>query len=83
MPVRYVGPPRVLRLGKLRFSPDRLPGARRLVHHPYTRALVDEADVIVAVDQAALPAVWLAARRNPAAAVLNGTPAAVARFAHP
>lgn len=50
--------------GKLRLDPDRLPAARRLARHAGTRDLLREAEVLVAVDQAAIPAVWLAARRR-------------------
>ncbi len=70
------GPGRTLRL-----DPDRLPGALRLHRDPVTRALIEAADVVVAVDQAAVPAAWLAARRRPTLVALSGLPAAVTRFA--
>ena len=71
---------RPIALGKLRLDPDRLPGAVRLLRSPATRDLVRHADLLVAVDQAAIPAVWLAARRRPDVPALSGLPAAVARL---
>jgi hypothetical protein len=44
------------------------------------RALVDRADVMVAEDWAAVPAVWWAARRNERALCVVGAAAAVARL---
>jgi len=72
---RLPGPAR-----KLRFDPDRLAGALRLNRDAATRSLVRTADVVVAVDQAAVPAVWWAARRRPSLIALNGVPAAVTRL---
>lgn len=72
-------PPGPLR--RLRVDPDRLPGAVRLLRDATIRGLLDRADVLVAVDQAAIPAVWLAARRRPGLVVLSGLPAAVSRWA--
>lgn len=69
-------------LPKVRLDPDRLAAAVRVTRSTATRTLVTGADVLVAVDQAAIPAVWLAARRtNRSAAALSGLPAAVARSA--
>jgi len=68
------------RLPKVRIDPDRLAAAWRLSHDLSTRALLDGAQVLVAVDRAAIPAVWFAARRRPQAAALSGLPAAVARY---
>jgi len=67
-------------LRRLRFDPDRLPAAARLDRTAATRALLAACDVVVAVDQAAIPAVWLAARRHPRVTALNGVPAAVSRY---
>jgi hypothetical protein len=67
-------------LRRLRFDPDRLPGGLRLGRNAATRALIEAADVVVAVDQAAVPGVWLAARRHPSLVALSGLPAAVTRF---
>lgn len=77
-----------IRAGKLRIDPDRLPGAWRLARHPSTREAVTTAEVLVAVDQAAIPAVWWAARRRarrgrPPLAALSGVPAAQNRFTLP
>jgi len=81
---------RPITLGKLRLDPDRLPGAVRLLRSHATRDLVRRADVLVAVDQAAIPAVWLAARRarrrrpsGTVPAAVSGLPAAVARSTPP
>ena len=68
------------RVPKVRLDPDRLPAAWRISRAPATRPLLDAAQVLVAVDRAAVPAVWLAARRHPQAAALSGLPAAVARY---
>jgi hypothetical protein len=67
-------------LRKIRLDPDRLPGAVRVHRTASTRVLFDDADVVVALDDAAIPAVWLAARRRPGLVALNGLPAAVHRF---
>ena len=67
-------------LRKLRADPGRLACAVRTSFGSRTRALVAAADVLVAVDEAAIPAVWLAARRNRSAAALDGVPAAVSRL---
>jgi hypothetical protein len=72
-----------VRRGRLRLDPDRLPAALRLRRAPSTRALLAGADVVVAVDQAAIPAAWLAARRSPRVIALSGLPAAVTRYARP
>ncbi len=79
LPLRYPGPARTVQRGKLRLCPDRLPAARRLLRHPFTAELIAAADVLVALDQAAIPAVWWAARRHRSAHALHGLPAAVAR----
>lgn len=68
-------------LPALRLDPDRLPAAVRLVRHPATRSLVAAAGGVVAVDQAAIPAAWLAGRRHRRLVALNGLPAAVQRWA--
>lgn len=70
------------RLPAVRLDPDRLPAAVRLLRRRVTRELIGSADVVVAVDQAAIPAAWLAARRHPRLAALTGLPAAVNRWAH-
>ena len=77
-----VGRPRgeVIAAGKVKLDPHRLPGAASVVFAPATRALVRSADVLVAVDAAALPAVWLAARVNRKAIAVNGLPAALTRL---
>jgi hypothetical protein len=72
-----------VRLGRLRLDPDRLPAALRLPRAPSTRTVLAGADVVVAVDQAAIPAAWLAARRSPRVVALSGLPAAVTRCARP
>jgi len=69
-----------LAAGRLTIDPHRLPGALALVGGRRTRRLVREADVLVAVDAAALPAVWWAARVNHGALAVNGLPAALARL---
>ncbi len=69
-------------LPAVRLDPDRLPAAVRLLRHRRTRELIRSADVVVAVDQAAIPAAWLAARRHPHVSALSGLPAAVNRWAH-
>ena len=61
-------------VGKLRLDPNRLPGAVRLLLRRQTRRLVTDADLIAAVDVAALPAVWLAARLNRHATATYGVP---------
>lgn len=82
-------PWRPVAVSKLRFDPDRLPAARRLARDATTRDLLREAEVLVAVDQAAIPAVWLTARRRtrsgtprsaPLVAALSGLPAAQNRL---
>jgi len=66
--------------GKLKLDPHRLPGAARVVLGRRSRALLRGADALVAVDAAALPAVWLAARTvNRRAIAVNGLPAALTR----
>lgn len=77
-----VGRPRggTLHLGKIRIDPHRLPGAVRVVLGRSTRAVARDADVLVAVDAAALPATWLAARLNRRALAVNGLPAAITRI---
>jgi hypothetical protein len=68
-----------LQLGKLKLDPHRLPGAASVVLGRATRALTREADLLVAVDAAALPAVWLAAHLNRRAIAVTGLPAALTR----
>ena len=68
-------------LRKLHADPGRLACAVRVCFGGRTADRVACADVLVAVDEAALPAVWLAARRNRSAAALDGVPAAVTRLA--
>jgi hypothetical protein len=63
-----------LAVGKLRLDPNRLPGAVRLLLRRETRRLVRDAELIAAVDAAALPAVWLAARLNRRATATHGLP---------
>jgi len=63
-----------LAVGKLRLDPNRLPGAVRLLLRRETRRLVTDADLIAAVDVAALPAAWLAARLNRHATATHGLP---------
>jgi hypothetical protein len=77
-----VGPKlgRPLRLAKIAIDPHRLPGAATILYGPATRALVRGADILIAADAAALPAVWLAARINRKALAVNGLPAALARL---
>jgi hypothetical protein len=79
LPASVAGRP--LGVGRLRADLDRLPGALRLARTAATRSLLGSADVLVAVDQAAIPAVWWAARRHRPRAALLGLPAAVTRFA--
>jgi hypothetical protein len=67
-------------VGKLTVDPHRLPGAASVVLSIRTRRLLRTADVLVAVDAAALPAAWLAARLNRRALAVNGLPAALARL---
>jgi len=63
--------------GKLTLDLHRLPGALALLVRPGARRLVRDADTLVAVDAAALPAVWFAARlTNRRATAVNGLPAA-------
>lgn len=69
-----------LRIGKLRLDPHRLPGALAAVLSPRSGPLLRQADALVAVDAAALPAVWLAARVNRRALAVRGLPAALARI---
>jgi len=69
-----------LAAGKLRVDPHRLPGAVRVALGRRTRAAVRAATALVAVDAAALPAVWLAARVNRSAIAVNGLPAALTRL---
>jgi len=69
-----------LAAGRLKVDPHRLPGALAVVAGRRTRMLVRQADALVAVDAAALPAVWLAARVNRGALAVNGLPAALARL---
>jgi hypothetical protein len=66
--------------GKLKADPHRLPGAVRVVYGRRTRGLIRAAGALVAVDAAALPATWLAARVNRRALAVNGLPAALARL---
>ncbi len=88
-------PARQVRLSKLRFSPARLPAARRLAgllgsssesrsgsrsSGPSGFGTGEPPDVLVSVDADALPAVWLAARRSETVRALSGLPAAVARY---
>jgi hypothetical protein len=61
--------------GRLTLEPYRLPGALRVVFGRRTRSLVRAADLLVAVDAAALPATWLAARVNRRARAVRGLPA--------
>jgi len=68
---------RELRAGKLELDPHRLPGAIGLLLRRRTRRLLTGATGLVAVDAAALPAVWLAARRNRHAIAVNGLVAAL------
>jgi hypothetical protein len=77
-----VGRPRggTLHLGKIKADPHRLPGAVRVVLGRSTRMVVRDADALVAVDAAALPAAWLAARLNRRALAVNGLPAAITRI---
>jgi hypothetical protein len=70
-------------VGKLKVDPHRLPGALALVLSRRTRGLVRAADALVAVDAAALPAAWLAARVNRRAIAVNGLPAALTRLTRP
>lgn len=69
-----------LRIGKLLVDPHRLPGAAELLLRSTTRSLVRTADALVAVDAAALAAVWLAARVNRRAIAVNSLPAALNRL---
>jgi hypothetical protein len=71
---------RELRAGKLKVDPHRLPGAIGLQLNGRTRGLLADAVALVAVDAAALPAVWLAARRNRHAIAVNGLAAALTRL---
>jgi len=66
--------------GKLKLDPNRLPGAVAVVLRRRPRRLVRAADALVAVDAAALPATWLAARVNRRALAVNGLPAALTRL---
>jgi hypothetical protein len=77
-----VGHPRggTLHLGKIRIDPHRLPGAVRVVLGRSTRPVVRGAALLVAVDAAALPATWLAARLNRRVLAVNGLPAAITRI---
>ncbi|MDQ1286564.1 MAG: hypothetical protein QG622_129 [Actinomycetota bacterium] len=68
------------RISKIVMDPHRLPGATQILLDGTTRRLVTSADVLVAVDAAALPATWLAARVNRRAIAVNGLPAALARL---
>jgi len=68
-------------LPSLRLDADRLPAAVRMLRHRTTRALLAAADGVVAVDQAAIPAAWLALRRHRRLVALSGLPAAVSRWA--
>jgi hypothetical protein len=70
-----------VRVSKLRVDPHRLPGAVQAVLRGRSRSLLRTADVVVAVDAAALPATWLAARLNRRAVAVNGLPAALSRLA--
>ena len=72
-----------LQVGKGKLDPHRLPGAASVLLRRATRELVRSADVLVAVDAAALPAVWLAARVNRRAIAVNGLPAALTRVEAP
>lgn len=72
-----------LQVSKLKLDPHRLPGAASVVLGRATRALMRRADLLVAVDAPALPAVWLAARLNRSAAAVNGLPAALTRVTGP
>jgi hypothetical protein len=65
------------RLHKIRIEPNRLVDAIALQRRRGARELLAAADVIVALDATAVPAVWLAARRGPDAVALNGMPAAM------
>jgi hypothetical protein len=67
-------------VSKLRVDPHRLPGALQAVLSGRPRTLVRAADALVAVDAAALPATWLAARVNRRAIAVNGLPAALSRL---
>jgi hypothetical protein len=78
LPSRWAGRPLVA--GRLRLDPDRLPGAVRVLRSRATREVLRTGEVLVAVDQAAIPAVWLAARRHRPRGALLGLPAAVARY---
>jgi len=69
-----------LQVSKLKLDPHRLPGAAVVVLGGTAGPLVRQADVLVAVDATALPAVWLAARVNRRALAVNGLPAAVSRL---
>ncbi len=67
-------------LRKLRLDPDRLPGAVRVLRRRASADLVAAADVVVALDAAAVPAAWLAAHRHRDLIALSGLPAAVNRL---
>ena len=67
-------------LSKVRVEPNRLVDAVRLARGRRYRALVASADALVAVDQTAVPAVWLAARRRPDALAIQGLATAVTRL---
>ncbi len=71
---------RPITVGKLRLDLDRLPGAARLNRAGWFARALTDGTVLVALDPAAVPAVWWAARRHPGVAAFNGLPAAVARF---
>ncbi len=71
---------RPISVGKLRLDLDRLPGAARLNHSEWFTGALTDGTVLVALDPAAVPAVWWAARRHRGVAAFNGLPAAVARY---
>jgi hypothetical protein len=68
-----------LQAGKLKLDPHRLPGAASIVLGRSTRDLLRRADLLVALDAPARPAVWLSARLNRGAAAVTGLPAALTR----